>query len=65
MRSKISLFVVGLSCQQSKEGKATMLIGYMDIERLTIHVQQVKEDNLKDRERFNNTRAKTSVNKFR
>ncbi|XP_049405028.1 uncharacterized protein LOC125868414 [Solanum stenotomum] len=34
----------------SKEGKATMLIGDMDLIRLMIHVQQVEEDKLKDRE---------------
>ena len=49
MRSNISLFIVGLFCQPTKKGKATRLIGEMDIERLMIHVQQVEEDKLKDK----------------
>ncbi|KAH0682694.1 hypothetical protein KY285_022193 [Solanum tuberosum] len=65
MRSRISLFVAGLSCQSSKEGKAVMLIGDMNIARLMIHVQQVEEDKLKYREEFKNKRAKTSGNEFR
>lgn len=52
MYSSIILFVSGLSCQQSKEGKATILIGDMDITRLKIHVQQVEEDKMKDRKGF-------------
>ncbi|KAH0650376.1 hypothetical protein KY284_030288 [Solanum tuberosum] len=63
--SRISLFVAGLSRQSSKKGKAAMLIGDMDIARLMIHVQQVEEDNQKDREEFKNKRAKTSGNEFR
>ncbi|KAG5595356.1 hypothetical protein H5410_036588 [Solanum commersonii] len=47
-----------------KEGKETMLIGDMDIARLIIHVQQVEEDKLRDREEFKNKRAKTSGNEF-
>ncbi|KAK4718262.1 hypothetical protein R3W88_016600 [Solanum pinnatisectum] len=39
MRSRMSLFVVGLSHLSSKEGKTAMLIGDMDIARLMIHVQ--------------------------
>uniref|UniRef100_M1DK07 Gag-pol polyprotein n=1 Tax=Solanum tuberosum TaxID=4113 RepID=M1DK07_SOLTU len=39
-----------------------MLIGYMGIGRLMIHVQQVKKNQLKDREEFENKRAKTSGN---
>ena len=50
MRNKISLFLAGLSRQPSKEGKTTMLIGDMDITRLMIHVQQVDENKLKDKE---------------
>ncbi|XP_049392666.1 uncharacterized protein LOC125857037 [Solanum stenotomum] len=42
--SRMSLFVFGLSCLSSKEGKAAMLIGDMDIQRLMIYVQQVEED---------------------
>ncbi|WMV46651.1 hypothetical protein MTR67_040036 [Solanum verrucosum] len=62
MMSMMSLFVAGLSRLLSKEGKASMLIGDMDIERLMIYVQQVKEDKLRDREEFKNNRAKTSGN---
>ncbi|XP_015087048.1 uncharacterized protein LOC107030190 [Solanum pennellii] len=65
MRSKINLLVVGLSRQPSKEGKATMFIGDMDIVRIMIHVQQVEEDKLKDREWFKNKRPKISGTKFR
>ncbi|KAK4733570.1 hypothetical protein R3W88_007831 [Solanum pinnatisectum] len=64
MRSRMSLFVAGLSRLSSKEGKATMLRGDMDIARLMIHVQQVKEDKLRDIEEFKNKRAKTSGNEF-
>jgi len=39
MRSRISLFVAGLSRLSNMEGKAAMLIGDMDIARLMIHVQ--------------------------
>ncbi|KAH0632967.1 hypothetical protein KY284_035753 [Solanum tuberosum] len=42
------------------EGKATMLIGDMDIERLMVYVQQVEEEKLRDREEFRNKKAKTS-----
>jgi len=50
MRSRMSLFVSGLSLLSIKEGKAAMLIGYMDIERLMIHLQHIDEDKLRDRE---------------
>ncbi|KAH0674527.1 hypothetical protein KY290_024941 [Solanum tuberosum] len=40
MRSRMSLFVVGLSRLSSRQGRVTMLIGYMDIARLMIHAQQ-------------------------
>ncbi|KAG5590778.1 hypothetical protein H5410_041292 [Solanum commersonii] len=59
MRSKMSLFVVGLSRLSSKEGKATMLIGDMGIARLMIHMQQVGEDKLRDTKEFQNKKAKT------
>ena len=36
----------------------TMFIGDMDIAMLMIHVQQVKEDKLKDREYFSRKKAK-------
>ncbi|KAK4729806.1 hypothetical protein R3W88_022794 [Solanum pinnatisectum] len=38
MRSMMSLFVAGLSRLSSKEGKAAMLIGDVDIASLMIHV---------------------------
>ncbi|KAG5619951.1 hypothetical protein H5410_005169 [Solanum commersonii] len=62
MRSRMSLFVSRLSHLSSKEGKATMLIGDMDIARIMIHVQQVKEDKLRDREEFQNKKAETTEN---
>ncbi|WMV30038.1 hypothetical protein MTR67_023423 [Solanum verrucosum] len=48
MRSRIHLFVSGLSLLSSKEGKAAMLIVDMDISKLMIYVQWVEEDKLKD-----------------
>ncbi|KAK4713885.1 hypothetical protein R3W88_019792 [Solanum pinnatisectum] len=62
MRSRMSLFVSGLSRLSSKEIKAAMLIGDMDIARVMIHMQQVNEDKLKDREEFRNKKAKTAGN---
>ncbi|XP_049412300.1 uncharacterized protein LOC125875241 [Solanum stenotomum] len=57
MKSKMSLYVVGLSRQSSKEGKAVMLIGDIDLARFIIHLQQVEKDKLKDREEFKDKRA--------
>ncbi|XP_049382747.1 uncharacterized protein LOC125847084 [Solanum stenotomum] len=59
MRSRMSLFVVGLSCLSSKEGRVAMLIGDMDISRLMVYVQQVEKEKLRDMEEFKNKRAKT------
>ncbi|XP_049399683.1 uncharacterized protein LOC125863690 [Solanum stenotomum] len=58
MRSRMSLYVAGLSRQSSKEGKTTMLIGDIDLVRFMIHLQQVVEDKLKDREEFKDKRVK-------
>lgn len=59
MRSRMSLFVAGLSRLSSKEGRAAMLIQNMDISRLMVYVQHVDEEKLRDREEFKNKRAKT------
>ena len=54
MRSRTIFFDVGLNRLSSKQSKANKLIGYMDTTRLMIHVQQVEEDKLRDREEFKN-----------
>ncbi|KAH0691243.1 hypothetical protein KY285_018431 [Solanum tuberosum] len=59
MRSRMSLFVAGLSHLSSKEGRAAMLIGDMDILWLMIYVQQVEKEKRMDREKFKNKRVKT------
>lgn len=48
----MSLFIGGLSLLSSKEGKATMLVGDMDISRLMIHVQQVEKYKMREKEEF-------------
>ncbi|XP_049375688.1 uncharacterized protein LOC125840757 [Solanum verrucosum] len=63
MRSRMSLFVGGLSRLSSKEGREAMQIGNMDISRLMVYVQQVKEEKLRDREEFRNKKA-TTGNEF-
>ncbi|XP_015057648.1 uncharacterized protein LOC107003914 [Solanum pennellii] len=59
MRSRMSLFFAGLGRALSKEGRAAMLIGDMDISRLTVYVQQVKAEKLWDREVYRNKKSKT------
>ena len=59
MRRRMNLFVAGLGRSSSKEGRATLLIGDMDISKLMIYVQQVLEKNFRDREEYRNKRAKT------
>ncbi|XP_049388231.1 uncharacterized protein LOC125852550 [Solanum stenotomum] len=64
MKSKICLFMCGLSLLSRKEGKASMFIGEMNIKRLMIHVQQVEKDRQKDMEEFPNKRATTIANEY-
>ena len=42
MRSIMSLFVTGLAHASSKEGRAGMLVGDMDISRIMVYVHQVE-----------------------
>ncbi|XP_049378159.1 uncharacterized protein LOC125842927 [Solanum stenotomum] len=58
IRSRMSLYVDGLSRLSSKKGKAAMLIGDMDIARLIVYMQQVEEEKLRDRGEFGNKKAK-------
>ncbi|XP_015075511.1 uncharacterized protein LOC107019596 [Solanum pennellii] len=59
MRSNMSLFVAGLGRASSTEGRATIFIGYMDIYRLMVYVQQVEEEKMKYREEYRNKKEKT------
>ncbi|XP_069145464.1 uncharacterized protein [Solanum lycopersicum] len=61
MSSIMSLFVAGLGRSSSKEGRAAMLIGDMDIFRLMAYVQQVLREKLRDREVYRNKKSKTSA----
>ena len=58
MRSRMSLFVDGLGRASRKEGRAAMLIGDMDILRLMVYVQKVKEEKLNDKEEYKSKKAK-------
>lgn len=62
MLSKMSLFVSGLSTLSRKEGKASILVMYIDIVSLMMHVQQVEEEKLRDGKIFHNKKAKTTYN---
>ncbi|TMX04679.1 hypothetical protein EJD97_005968 [Solanum chilense] len=59
MRSRMSYFLAGIGLSSSKEGRATKLIGDMDILRLMIYVEKVEKEKLRNREEFKNKRAKT------
>ena len=59
MGSRMSLSVVGLNHMPSKESKDAMPIGDMVTTRSMIHVQQVEQDQLKEKEEFKNNKAKT------
>ncbi|WMV42359.1 hypothetical protein MTR67_035744 [Solanum verrucosum] len=48
MRNKMSLFVAGLGRLSSEEGRATMLIGDMEISWLMVYVQQVEKEKPRD-----------------
>ncbi|XP_049374037.1 uncharacterized protein LOC125839098 [Solanum verrucosum] len=59
MRSRMNLFVAGSPRLSSKERRVAMLIRDMDISRLMLYEQQVKEEELRDREEFRNKKVKT------
>ena len=48
----MSLFVAGLGRSSSKECRAVMLIGCMDISRLMVCVHQVEKEKLRDKEEY-------------
>lgn len=57
IRSRMNLFIVGLGRVSSKESRAAMLIGDMDISRLIVYVLQV-EEKVSDREKYMNNKSK-------
>ena len=59
VRTRISLFVAVLGLSSSKVGRAAMLIGDMDISRLIVYVEQVKEEELTDMEEFRNKKDRS------
>ena len=56
---RMHLFFAGLGRASSKEDRAAMLIGDMDISRLMVYVHQVEKDKLRDIEEYRNKKAKT------
>ena len=46
----MNLFVTGLLCASRKEYGVAMFIGDMDISRMMVYVQQVKQYKMKDKE---------------
>lgn len=57
--SEMSLFVVGLGHASSKEGRAAILIGDIDIFKLMVYVPLVEEENPWNREEYRNKKYKT------
>ena len=57
----MSLFVAGLGCSLSKEGRAAIQIGDMDISRLTVYVLQVQKEKLRDNEECENKKLNTRM----
>lgn len=55
----MSLYVARLTRVSRKEGKMTILINKMDIERFMFYVQQVDKEKLRDIDEFINKKAKT------
>ena len=55
----MSFFVAGLGRASTKKSRAAMLIGHMDISRLIVYVQQVEEENLRDKDEYRNKKLKT------
>ena len=54
----MSLFVAGLGQASSKQGRASMLIGDMEIYRLMVYVQKVEEGKLRGIEEYRSKEAK-------
>ena len=63
MKRRMILFDVCLGFSSSKEGRAMILIGYMDISRLMVYVQQVEEEKFRYREEYRSKKA-TTGNEF-
>ena len=61
----MSFVVIGLPRQSDKKSKATILISDTGISRMMIQVEQVEDNNLRDREYFKNNKANTAGNESR